>query len=97
MKTCFATVPPSGTGVTESLALGEAPFTRISSVGILVIDPLLGDSALLGMLSGFGACPSIDNTEMTTTNKYKNRELIFILRIEQMQAGGPGVLTADYL
>jgi hypothetical protein len=34
----LVTLPPSGTGVTESLALDHAPFTRITPAGTFVAD-----------------------------------------------------------
>ena len=73
------TLPPSGTGVTESLALGQAPFTRMTPSGTLASGcmgcALLEKSPpLLGTL-----CPqTIDgNSRMTTIRRRENPERTF--------------------
>src|SRR5208282_930124 len=108
LVTVLVTIPPSGSGVTESLALDQAPLTRMSASG---------DSAwrcvLLDESPPFGGilCSSVswpqendtdnDNNDMDpirTTNKLKNREYILLLTgATKDYSGREGRSVARYL
>src|SRR5260370_24106306 len=84
----LATSPPSGSGVTESLALAQAPLTRMApagtfcfSVGWVLVEKsppfceVLCDPALWPQAGN-------DTQKARTNKKRKNPEYIFLLRIQ---------------
>src|SRR5216684_4537603 len=80
----LATFPLSGTGVTESLALDHAPFTRMTPFGSFAAGSMLLEKSppLLDAVCGLPAwAPTNDEAAKTIMNKQQSRERIFLLRI----------------
>src|SRR5271169_2136797 len=75
-KTLLVTLPPSGRGVTESLALDQAPLTRMSGSG----DRMLCGSVFWPEANDEDNDNDKNDMDPTTTaNHPKNREYIFLL------------------
>src|ERR1700721_1668620 len=82
-KTWLVTLPSSGTGVTESLALDHAPFTRMTPVGTFVSGcrlfekspPFFGASCAQALWPD----PSKRKNKPKTTKKRDNSEPILLL------------------
>ena len=83
LKALLTTLPPSGTGVTESLALDHAPFTRITPSGTLFKGCTLSEKSppFLGAF-GLALWPKASNDTDTaeTIKERKNPECITLLR-----------------
>src|SRR5882672_2453592 len=81
-------LPPSGSGVTESLALDQAPLTRMTPVGTFVLVCALLET-LPPLLETFcGPAPSlqggIDTDKARTTEQRQNPVCIFLLESDQL-------------
>src|ERR1700733_9380676 len=81
VKLPLLTVPLSGSGVTESLALDHAPFTRMTPVGTLIMGwvRLAESSPFLGTLCDSALWPHAgDNgSQARTPQSTKRRKCIF--------------------
>src|ERR1700691_1375811 len=99
LKTLLVTFPPSGTGVTESLARDRAPFTRITPVG--TFDPGWTTSEksppFLGAFCGLSPCAQAGEvTERARAIKeHKNRKRILIPRTRVAFDQRPGELGCE--
>jgi hypothetical protein len=78
LKTLFVTLPPSGIVVTVSLALDQAPFTKMTPVGTFVSGSVTVEKSppLLGELGGCVFWPETndDAKQMMPIRKHENRE-----------------------
>src|SRR5579863_793311 len=74
----LVTLPPSGTGVTESLALDHAPLTRITPVGTLFSDCGFSEKSppFLGGTGGFSAWLHTASDEPITITEHNKLERI---------------------
>jgi hypothetical protein len=100
LKTLLITFPPSGRGVTESLALDQAPFTKMTPDGTFVsgCKVLEKSPPFLGALCGLAPWPQADDDidKARTSKEHENREHIFVLRIQAIRAGEPEESVADH-
>src|ERR1700730_15022609 len=85
--------PSSGSGVTESLALDQAPFTRMASVGTFVLGCMLLEKSppLFGLFCRPAPWPhaSSDTDKAVTTKKRKHPEGMSLLRDQALLSQSP--------
>src|SRR6266851_1498762 len=100
MNTLLVTLPPSGSGVTESLALDQAPLTRITPAGTLFAGCTLSEKSppFWAACCGRALWPqaSNDTNKARTADEHQRREGIFTpSNSQQVSAGNPGETVAD--
>jgi hypothetical protein len=74
LKTWFNTFPSSGRGVTESLALDQAPFTRMPGGTFVPVEVLLEKSPPFLALLGASGLPLWHQAGISANNTRMSRE-----------------------